>query len=465
MPKYILDPKYALRGWVDRPYALRDLATGGTVAIEESVFHALGFCTGGIDSDSALVLPAHRNIIEMLARNGIVRLAAPSETISDRQRYAKADMRMVGKALWSITGLCNLRCRHCYLSAPQGKYGELSLEECLDIVRQLAEANIGLVCLTGGEPLVRDDLPALLDALSEADIRLHQIYTNGVLVTQEFLDDIRRRGERPEFCLSFDGLGWHDWLRGVPGAEKAAVEAIDLIIENGFEVGVEMAVHKKSLPAVWPSILFLSEHGVKSCKVSPCSDSGNWIAQAGEYHLTAAELMGAWLDVISEFLRSGSPLDLMLGGFFACNAGSRACTVPLKRFGGREDALDSPLCGCANQVMYISADGRLLPCIPLSGLSFQQSMPDLVSMPLKEALSAPMYAQSVDTTLREFADKNEACRTCDQFLFCGGGCRASALIAENDYFASDPAACTFFKEGFERKLSHMIELNGGTLLE
>lgn len=463
MTKYILNPKYALRGWTDWPYALRDLATGGTLAIEETVFHALGFCNGTIDSDNAMILPAHRAIIESLAENGIVLPAAPGETISDRQRYAKADVRMIGKALWSVTGRCNLRCRHCYMSAPQGKYGEPTLEECLDLVHQLAEANIGLVCLTGGEPLVRKDLPSILDALSEADIRLHQLYTNGTLVTQAFLDDMKHRGEHPEFCVSFDGLGWHDWLRGVSGAEKATIEAIDRIVENGFDVGVEMAVHKKSLQAMWPTIEYLAKHGVKSCKISPCSNSGNWIQQAEEYDLTTTELMAAWLDTVEEYLRHDSPLDLMLGGFFSCEEGGRACTIPAKRFGGQEEALGRPLCGCANHVIYISADGKLLPCMPLSGLPIQETLPSLFSMSLKDALASPNYVRCVNTTLREFAQKNDSCANCEHFLFCGGGCRASALIERGDYFTPDPATCAFFKEGFEEKLAKVVEANGGTL--
>lgn len=469
MTHYILNPKFALRGWLDVPYALRDLDTGGTAALDANTFHALAFCTGGIDADSPLVLPAHRTIIKMLAQSGIVRPAAPGETLASRQRYVRADIRMIGKALWSITGLCNLRCRHCYLSAPQGKYGEPSLEECLDIVRQLAEANIGLVSLTGGEPLVRKDLPLLLDALSEASIRLHQIYTNGTLVTETFLEDLRCRGEHPEFCLSFDGLGWHDWLRGVPGAETATIKAIDLLVEQGFEVGIEMAVHQKNLSSMWPTIQFLSEHGVTSCKINPCSSSGNWMQEASTYGLTATELMNAWLEVVSNYLEHEAPIDLMLGGFFACRSGSngseggRTCSIPLKRFGGQQEALDLPLCGCASHVIYIAADGRLLPCMPLSGLSIQQAMPNLLSTPLNEALSEPSYAQCVDTSLREFTCINENCQTCEHVLFCGGGCRASALIETGDYFAPDPAACAFFKEGFQEKLIQVVEANGETL--
>ena len=68
----------------------------------------------------------------------------------------------------------------------------------------------------------------------------------------------------------------------------------------------------------------------------------------------------------------------------------------------------------------------------------------------------------MNTTLREFAQRNEGCQACEHILFCGG-CRASALIEQEDYFAPDPATCIFFKEEFEAKLAKVVKANGGTL--
>ena len=65
---------------------------------------------------------------------------------------------------WEITGRCNLECRHC-LSADlraQGK-GELTFDECLAVVDELAAAEVFQVNFGGGEPFLRDDLLGVLE--------------------------------------------------------------------------------------------------------------------------------------------------------------------------------------------------------------------------------------------------------------------------------------------------------------
>ncbi|WP_289466325.1 radical SAM protein, partial [Klebsiella pneumoniae] len=72
--------------------------------------------------------------------------------------------RYIRTAHWSITGRCNYRCKHCYMSAPDAKLGELSHETIMSIVQQLIDCGIYQVSLTGGEPLVRKDFMEIVDA-------------------------------------------------------------------------------------------------------------------------------------------------------------------------------------------------------------------------------------------------------------------------------------------------------------
>lgn len=107
------------------------------------------------------------------------------------------------------------------MSAPDAKYGELSHEQIMSIVDQLIGCGVMEVSLTGGEPLVRRDFMEIVDALLAGGIRITTIYSNGKLVTDKLLDQLAEREIRPEFNMSYDGVdGWHDWLRGIPDAEK-----------------------------------------------------------------------------------------------------------------------------------------------------------------------------------------------------------------------------------------------------
>jgi len=106
------------------------------------------------------------------------------------------------------------------MSAPNAKHGSPTHEQLMDVVEQLAECGVCSVGITGGEPLVRKDFLDIIDALVEREIAVSTIYTNGWLVDEVLLDELEKRGVRAGFQLSFDGVGCHDFLRGVSGAEE-----------------------------------------------------------------------------------------------------------------------------------------------------------------------------------------------------------------------------------------------------
>lgn len=454
---YKLNKNITLRGWDKLPYALQETVNGKTLFIGEKEFHAISFCNGSVDIASPIILPQHKDIIEKAVQQKIVELCEYGDEIDNFQKYRLASCRYINQAHWSITGKCNLRCRHCYMSAPSAKYGELSTAQCLNIIDQIAEANIARVSLTGGEPLVRADFLQLVDAILEKRIVIDQIYTNGVLVNQELLDELKKRNITPEFSLSFDGLGYHDWLRGVEGSEKDAIRAIKLLRENGFEVSVEAAFTKDSIHTLTDTVMFLAELGVFSIKTNPVSDSGNWINEKGKYNLTKEELYAAYLDFIPKYKAAGAPLTIMLGGFFYCEKGSDKYVSPCKKYNGTDKMLKQTLCLSARIMMYISADGTLLPCIPLTGLELPCEMPNITKTPLVDALSNSNYMNLIDTRLEKMLEENKECNECEHKFYCGGGCRASAMSLGENYLGRDEYTCYFFKNHYEEKIKEAYE--------
>ncbi|MBK5230704.1 MAG: radical SAM protein, partial [Thermoleophilia bacterium] len=88
----------------------------------------------------------------------------------------------------SVTDLCNLRCQYCM---PEREYTWLPRRDVLDfeeiarLVEVFTSAGVGRVRLTGGEPLVRRDLPRLVELLAgNAAIRDLALTTNGVLLEE-----------------------------------------------------------------------------------------------------------------------------------------------------------------------------------------------------------------------------------------------------------------------------------------
>src|SRR5213596_2367964 len=89
----------------------------------------------------------------------------------------------------SVTDRCNMRCRDCmpeydYVWLPRESI--LTFEEITRLVRVFAGWGVAKVRLTGGEPLLRRDLPTLVAQLRrEAHVADLSLTTNGVLLAPE----------------------------------------------------------------------------------------------------------------------------------------------------------------------------------------------------------------------------------------------------------------------------------------
>ena len=104
---------------------------------------------------------------------------------------------------WNLTRVCNLACGHCYLDAVQRRReapDELTTEEALRIVEEIAQLAPGaMLVLTGGEPLLRRDLEALVAAAAARDL-MPVIGTNGTLL------DARRAAALRSDLTALQGL-------------------------------------------------------------------------------------------------------------------------------------------------------------------------------------------------------------------------------------------------------------------
>ena len=457
---YKLHENICLRGWEGAPYAARHIPSGTTEFISEDFFRALSFCDGGFDCDSALLPPLYRQLIGLAVKKGAVVSCEKGDGLTEKQKYKLYPCKFMDTAHWSITGKCNMRCRHCYMSAPQAKYGEISSGMAMAIVGQLAEAGISKVNLTGGEPFVRSDFWEIADALREKDIIVRQIYTNGLLVNEKLLEEFETWEMKPEFSLSFDGIGWHDWLRGHEGAEEDAKRAIRLLRSKGFPVSVESAFHRDSIGTIGDTMRLLAELGVKAWKTNPASGSGNWLNESRSLDLTVDELYDAYMDLIVEYFKAGSPLSIQLGGFFMCQKGSKNYQFPGKKpYTDEDKRLREPLCGAARCMMYISADAKLLPCMPLAGLPIQDEYPSLYEMRITEAMKESVYLNRISAPISELFERNERCAFCEHRLACNGGCRAAALMGNDgaDYYGADSWTCRFFVGGYEEKIKEKVD--------
>src|SRR5687767_1764643 len=128
-------------------------------------------------------------------------------------------------AVWEITLRCDLACRHCGSRAGHARSDELSTEQCLDLVRQMAELGVKEVTLIGGEAYLRDDWTEIVRAIRAHGMQA-TMTSGGRGITAERAKLAAEAGLQ-SVSISIDGLeATHDRLRGVEGSFRSAFEAL-----------------------------------------------------------------------------------------------------------------------------------------------------------------------------------------------------------------------------------------------
>lgn len=146
-------------------------------------------------------------------------------------------------AVWEVTLRCDLACSHCGSRAGRARPDELTTEQCLDLVRQMAELGVKEVTLIGGEAYLRDDWTELIAAVRRHGMDC-TMTTGGRAITPERAKAAKAAGLM-SVSISLDGLEEsHDRLRGVNGSFKAALASMHNLREAGIPVSVNTQINK-----------------------------------------------------------------------------------------------------------------------------------------------------------------------------------------------------------------------------
>jgi radical SAM protein with 4Fe4S-binding SPASM domain len=145
--------------------------------------------------------------------------------------------------VWAVTRACNLRCVHCYATATEGPMpGELTHDEGIALLDDLAQFKVPAVLFSGGEPLVRQDTPELIAYARSLGLAC-TLSTNGLLIDDAMADRLAEIG-LTYAGISLDGTrAVHDKLRGMAGAFDGSLAAVDRCRKRGIKVGLRFTVH------------------------------------------------------------------------------------------------------------------------------------------------------------------------------------------------------------------------------
>ncbi|MDD5634926.1 MAG: radical SAM protein [Candidatus Omnitrophica bacterium] len=188
---------------------------------------------------------------------------------------------IIGK--YPLTGLyvnptrfCNLACRHCWLSPPQtdsltAGSEELGAEEIIRLAEAALPLGLNNIKLTGGEPLLKNDIPELLKYCCKKKISV-DIETNGTLITDEMAKVFKKLSVR-QISVSLDSADpeLHDFFRNKKGAFDDTIRGIKALTKNSYSPQVIMSLYRENLKDFGDFLAFMKKLRISDIKINVIS--------------------------------------------------------------------------------------------------------------------------------------------------------------------------------------------------
>ncbi len=333
---------------------------------------------------------------------------------------------------WEITRRCNLHCIHCRSASELTvkEHPDFSFSRATAILDDIASYASPVMVLSGGEPLLRDDIFEIARYGTAKGLRMC-LATNGTLMTDAVCAEIKATGIRM-VSMSLDGgrAATHDDFRNQPGAFDSTMKAIELLKKHGIPFLINSSFttrNQKEIPEIFKLVKDLGATAWYMFMIVP----------TGRGEKIMDELIpDALYDEILEwhYRMEKDETELLMRPTCAPHY-YRIVRQRAKEEGSRFKRRNlnfstggSKGCLAGQLICLITVDGDVLPCSYFpkpAGNIFSASFKDIWE-------NSKLFLE-----LRDFKGYKGTCGCCEYLQVCGG-CRARAYAMTGDYLAQEP---------------------------
>jgi len=341
--------------------------------------------------------------------------------------------------VWNFTYKCNLNCKHCYSDAGNLPRQELSTNEAMKVVDQIADFGVTSLAFSGGEPLMRKDFFEVARHAVESGLYV-SLATNGTLLNKERVRLLKKIGlNYVEVSLDGANSKTHDAFRGKSGSFDLALNGLNNCVKEDICTCLAVTATKNNLSEI-PSVLNLAEKmGIERFTLFNFVPTGRG-KEIVELDPSPEEREKV-LKFLYKRLSEGSQIAILTTAPQLARVALQTPStqedimVPLAHMESasiskKAKALADFIGGCGAGRFYcaVSPEGNVQPCVFL---------PITVGNLKTEKLEDIWFNSPVFKDLRDRENLKGRCGRCE-FKYVCGGCRARAFAYHNDYLMSDP---------------------------
>jgi radical SAM protein with 4Fe4S-binding SPASM domain len=324
----------------------------------------------------------------------------------------------------NLTRRCNLRCAHCYLDAATLEHGsddELGTEEVRALLDEIAQRSTEtMVVLTGGEPLLRQDLETLLTQGSKLGLFM-VVGSNGMLLTDKRVQSLKAAGAMG-IGISLDSLDheYHNEFRGSPKAWQKTMSGMETCRRHGLAFQIHFSVTENNAHEVQAMIDFARASGawVLNFFFLVCTGRGESMTDISP---------ARYEQVLNQILEAQEQSqDLIIRARCAPHFQRVAHQRNPDSLLTRAEGYDGSSCIAGTHYCRITPEGGVTACPYID---------DEVGN-LREESFSKIWDHSPALQQLRTPQLQGKCGHCEYQALCGG-CRARALATEGDLMAAD----------------------------
>lgn len=155
-------------------------------------------------------------------------------------------------AIWEVTQACDLACVHCRASAQPDRHPmELSTDEGKALIDQIADIQVPVFVLTGGDPIKRPDLFDLIRYARSREVRVSLTPSATPLLTRDIVVRLKEAG-LARLAVSMDGASaeTHDAFRGMSRSFARTLDAVRWANEIGLPVQINTTFSRRNIAEI-----------------------------------------------------------------------------------------------------------------------------------------------------------------------------------------------------------------------
>jgi radical SAM protein with 4Fe4S-binding SPASM domain len=327
--------------------------------------------------------------------------------------------------VWELTLACNARCTHCGSDAGRPRDDELTTDEALGVIDQLADLGCRSITFSGGEPLLRHDWPELTRAVVLRGVRA-ELITNGLLAAER-ADDIARAGFHA-VNVSIDGpREVHDEIRGVAGGYDRLMSGARALSGRGVRLGAVTQINRRNVGLLSEIRDSLEPAGIQGWQLQLTMRHGRAAQRENDLCLSPDELPGLEQVILDLKSRSGDfPIQV------ADNIGYMSRREPVLRSDPGRPGRFWTGCQAGLTVVGLTSHGKVRGCL---------SLPEAFEEPasVRDRPLADIWRdEAAFSYTRRFHPSrlDGPCAGCPFGTHCRGGCTSLAVATTGSAFGT-----------------------------